>query len=264
MPTGYGVGDHCLFVMDLQEASLIEEAPFRVQRFTSRQLNTKVSSGATRNYLAHPEASLARHRLIEHMGKLHKTSQSKKAFRRGMNKLDQESMALMANAEKKCRKIKSSCIPFSPEAALWIRCTQVFRSLLCYHEGLIKNQSNLKRTARRCGIENCLSIPIAEIRIQLKVCASKCDYFRKNGKHYRRKHLNKCLQDAWEVEDDHRKKEILAIIQREKDRSFWRRLNYVIGKPRRGSVRRVLVEDGHQEGMLTEKYQPGDCSVSNL
>jgi hypothetical protein len=59
MPAGYGVGDHHLFVMDLQEASLIGEAPFRVQQFTSRRLNTKVSRGATRNYLACLEASLA-------------------------------------------------------------------------------------------------------------------------------------------------------------------------------------------------------------
>ena len=54
------------------------------------------------------------------------------------------------------------------------------------------------------------------------------------------------------MEDDQREKEILAIIQREKDRSFWRRLNYVMGKPRGGSVRRVLVEDENQEGVLTE------------
>ena len=198
-PQDFGVGDHKLFVIDMQAASLIGEDPLKVQRFTLRWLNTKVSSGATRNYLACLEANLARHRLMECMGKLHKTSCSKNEFWRGMNKLDRESMALMANAEKKCQKIKSGCIPFSPEAALWRRCTQVFQSLLHYHKGLIQNWGNLKQTAWRCGIENCLSIPIAEIRIQLKVCTSKCDYFRKNGKHYHRKHLNKCQQDAREV-----------------------------------------------------------------
>ncbi len=158
----------------------------------------------------------------------------------------------MTNAEKQCKKIKSGRIPFSPEAALWIRLTQVFCSLLHYHKGLIENRDNLKRTARQCGIENCLSIPIKEIHIRLKGCASKCDYFRKNGKHYHRKHLHKCLQDAKDTKDDQREKEILAVIQREKDRSFWRRLNYVRGKPRGGSVRRVLMEDELQEGILTK------------
>jgi hypothetical protein len=39
------------------------------------------------------------------MGELHETCRSKKKFQRGMNRLDRESMALMANAKKKCRKI---------------------------------------------------------------------------------------------------------------------------------------------------------------
>jgi hypothetical protein len=204
------------------------------------------------NYLTRLEASLSCHHLIECMGELHESCRSKKAFRWGINRLDWESMALMTKAEKRCQKIKSRRIPFSPEAALWIRRTQVFRLLLRYHEGLIKNRGNLKQTAWRCGIENCLSIPIEEICIRLKVCTSKCDYFWKNGKHYHCKHLHKCLQDAKDAEDDPREREILEVIQREKDRSFWRRLNYVMGKPRGGSVRRVLVEDELQEGILTK------------
>jgi hypothetical protein len=36
MPTGFGVGDHRLFVIDMQAASLIGEEPLKVQRFTLR------------------------------------------------------------------------------------------------------------------------------------------------------------------------------------------------------------------------------------
>jgi hypothetical protein len=68
MPVGYGVGDHQAFVVDIQEGSLIGEAPFRIKRFTTRRLNTKVSSGATKKYLEKLEDGLARHRLIEHLG----------------------------------------------------------------------------------------------------------------------------------------------------------------------------------------------------
>jgi hypothetical protein len=73
----------------------------------------------------------------------------------------------------------------------------------------------------------------------------------KNGKHYRRKHLNDCLARARDKEDSAKEKEILEIIQREKDRSFWRRINWVMGKARNGSVRRVLVEN-EEEGTLIE------------
>ncbi len=61
MPAGYGVGDHCLFVMDFQKGSLIEEVPFRIQQFAAHRLNTKVSSGATQKYLSCLEANLDHH-----------------------------------------------------------------------------------------------------------------------------------------------------------------------------------------------------------
>jgi hypothetical protein len=52
------------------------------------------------------------------------------------------------------------------------------------------------------------------------------------GKHYCRKHLQNCLRNAQESADEKKQKEILAIIQREKDHSFWRRINYAMGKAR--------------------------------
>ncbi len=61
MPAGFGVGDHQLFVVNYQEESLIGKAPFQVKRFTTRQLNTKVSSRAVRNYLSQLEKNLEHH-----------------------------------------------------------------------------------------------------------------------------------------------------------------------------------------------------------
>jgi hypothetical protein len=58
--------------------------------------------------------------------------------------------------------------------------------------------------------------------------------------------------NAWESKDEQWEKEILAIINQEKDRSFWRQINYVVGKPRGGSVRRILVNNGDQAGTLTK------------
>jgi hypothetical protein len=157
----------------------------------------------------------------------------------------------MFNAEKKCRRIKSGRIPFYPEAALWIRRSQVYRSLIRYHDGLIRNHGNLKRTARRCGIERCFELSVEDILFRLTACIQKCNYYRRNGKHYHRKHLNSCLARARDKDDSDKEREILAVIQREKDWSFWRRINYVMRKARNGSVRRVLVEDD-TEGTLME------------
>jgi hypothetical protein len=58
--------------------------------------------------------------------------------------------------------------------------------------------------------------------------------------------------NARESKDEQQEKEIPAIINREKDRSFWRRISYVMGKPRGGSVRHVLVDNRDQAGTLTK------------
>jgi hypothetical protein len=65
-----------------------------------------------------------------------------------------------------------------------------------------------------------MSLSIEEIYLCLKACVDQCDHFRKNGKYYRRKHLYCQLETAKEKEDEEAEHQILAIIQREKDRSF--------------------------------------------
>ncbi len=112
MPVGFGVGDHRLFVVDFQEASLVGTALFGIKRFASRHLNTKVSSGATQKYLKQLVENLLRHHLIERLGRLHTTHKSQCAFWRGLNKRDRQRWDIVLNTEKKCQRIKSGCIPF--------------------------------------------------------------------------------------------------------------------------------------------------------
>ncbi len=54
-----------------------------------------------------------------------------------------------------------------------------------------------------------------------------------------------CLKAAQDRADETAERNILAIIKQEKDKAFWRRLNYALGKHVCGqSVRAVQVEDG--------------------
>jgi hypothetical protein len=77
------------------------------------------------------------------------------------------------------------------------------------------------------------------------ICKEKCNYLRKHGHRHRQQHLTSCLEAAQDREDENAERHILAIIKREKDKAFWRRLNYALGKHVRGqSVRTVQVEDG--------------------
>jgi hypothetical protein len=71
MPAGFGIKDYQIFVVEFQEDTITGTALFRVKQFTSRRLNTKVSSGATQKYLQKFKESLACHRMIEKLGKIH-------------------------------------------------------------------------------------------------------------------------------------------------------------------------------------------------
>ena len=80
------------------------------------------------------------------------------------------------------------------------------------------------------------------IRARLNVCKDKCNYFKKHGHRYRRKHLHTRLENARRRRNEEAEKRIIEIIAREKQRAHWRRLNYSMAKPKGRSVRVVSVE----------------------
>ena len=65
---------------------------------------------------------------------------------------------------------------------------------------------------------------------RLKVYKDKCNYFRKRGQKYRTRHLKDRLKIAKNKGEEQLEKRILAIIQGEKDRAYWRQLNYGMRK----------------------------------
>ena len=87
-------------------------------------------------------------------------------------------------------------------------------------------------------------MPLEEIRLRLKECKRKCNYFRKHGHRHRRRHLTDRLQKAKARGDEEAEKRILEIISQEKQRSYWRRLNFATSKPKGRSVRVVSKEIG--------------------
>jgi hypothetical protein len=141
-------------------------------------------------------------------------------------------------------------IPFSPEASIWIKRCQFYRSLLRYWAGKIKNRGNLKRTARRMKIENAFLLTVDEIATRLEECKEQCKHFEIHGQKYRTQHLKKPLSVARANQDEESERRILEIIQQEKDRAYWRRLNYALGKKRGSSVSAVQLQDEH--GNVTE------------
>ena len=164
-------------------------------RAAARRLNTAIP-GVEYKYVSMLEDLMEHHRLVPKVQGLLNGNKSGTELKEGLDALDYEMKQYMHATEKKCRRIKSGRIPFFPEASKWIRRAQVYRSLLRLHAGKIKNRGNLKRAARRCGVEQPLNMSLPEIRSRLKVCRDKCNYFKKHGHRHRRRHLKSRLEKA--------------------------------------------------------------------
>ena len=249
MPVGYGVGDHRMFIVDFLTSSLVGRNPPTIVRSQARRLNTMIP-GTEEKYLKVLEELVRKHDLNGRLAKIYVSNVPVAIARTEANKVDNVATACMTSAEKKCRRIKSGRIPFSPESSLWIRRCQVYRSALRYHAGKIRNKGNLKRAARRCGIKGILNLPLSELRQRLKYAKSKCKYFRKHGGRYRRKHLNERLAAAMDRRDEEAEKRILDIIRLEKERSRWRRYRYATSKPRGRSAR--VVQATEDDGRVVD------------
>ena len=85
-----------------------------------------------------------------------------------------------------------------------------------------------------------------------------CNYLRKHGQKYRRRHLKERLGKAREAGNEETEKRILEIIDREKQRSYWRRLNFAVNKPRWRSVRVVSNETDDEEVVGSDSSRTGN------
>ncbi|KAL7474532.1 hypothetical protein ACHAW6_000502 [Cyclotella cf. meneghiniana] len=213
MPIKYGPKDHRMIVVDFTAASMMGESPQAIICPGAKRLNSKCPQ-SLKNYNRHLEELITEQKLSEKMVEAHNSKQQNpRCFQEVMEKVDKQSRELMVNAEKKCRKLKCGKIPFSPEASLWIKCCQFYRTLLRALSGNKINRGNLKRLARRVKISISLSLSIEEVVMKLRECKQQCKYYQ--GQCFRRKHLNKQLETAREKQDEEAKKRILQIIARE-------------------------------------------------
>jgi hypothetical protein len=137
MPFGYGVGDHRAFILDITIESLIGVDPVKIVRPVGRQLNSRLA-GCCKAYIDSFEANITWHCLLEQLYDAHTGAHSDEDRAKNIMIIDKEGKKYMRRAEKICQKIKCCCIPFLPEATIWIRRVQVYSLILRYHKGKIK------------------------------------------------------------------------------------------------------------------------------
>jgi hypothetical protein len=84
---------------------------------------------------------------------------------------------------------------------------------------------------------------LQEIAVRLEECKRECLFYHEHGKRYRRRHLEKRKHATLEEENEEAFNKICAIIRREQQQDFWRKLYYVTGKKQTQSTTTIQVED---------------------
>jgi hypothetical protein len=82
---------------------------------------------------------------------------------------------------------------------------------------------------------------IQEILLWLEACKKECLLYQEHGKRFRRKHLEERKRIAQGEEDEEAFNNICTIIQREHQRDFWQRLNFITGKKKTHSATNIQV-----------------------
>jgi hypothetical protein len=120
MSVGYGIGDHHLFVVDFATTLLVSTGCVqKIIQPALHRVNTRIKRCTQRCNKA-LKRNILRHHLLEWMVNAASSGKSKEVISKQSNKLDKEEEEYMKDAERKCWRLKSGCIPFSPEASLWI------------------------------------------------------------------------------------------------------------------------------------------------
>ncbi len=105
MPFGFGVGDHCAFILDIPLESLVGVNPVKIVRPVSCRLNSQLPK-CGEVYVENLEANLSRHRLLEHLYNAHTGKYSAKETAKRVIIIDKEGKAYMHHAKKIYRKMK--------------------------------------------------------------------------------------------------------------------------------------------------------------
>jgi hypothetical protein len=97
-----------------------------------------------------------------------------------------------------------------------IRRAQVYYSFIKLYKRKIQNKGNLKQVARRLNKAIPMELSTGKILLQVEECKRECQFDKEHGKRFLTKHLNECLRQALEREDEEAIEKISAIIQQEK------------------------------------------------
>ena len=252
---GGGIGDHRVFIVDVDMGTLIGEDFPKVVRLPGRKLQASRLK-IRKAYIRSLRKNIKQHRLIEKYESLllghHSLSDEDK--QKQIDKLDLIKTELMTGAEANCRKIYSGKTPYSPTISKWLARRRVFVWMLRHKERPLQDPRNLFRKCR--VLDKAKSLPIRvkqpseytinQVKAQIVAIDEQIKLLREIAPELRLQHMRKRKKAALDSGQKRKAKEIEEIIRREDVTTRFRNIKLTTSKKKGGG--RVYKVDEHTDG----------------
>lgn len=216
-------------------------------RPTGRRLNTQIP-GVVAVY-----NKLLEHHCMQHnlLGKIYQVATSNwtnqwGTFAAKVESLDRVKTEGMAYAEKRCRRLHTGAVFFSPELDLWYKRRRLFSLVITRTENKRKvRRSTIIKLARKCGVDDIFAIPLEDIKRQFREADHNYRALKPKSADLREQFLREQLTMC--SPSTERYKYISSIFTHERQRSVARFLRQLVGSPsHRKSVTEVeeVLADG--------------------
>eukprot|EP00956_Cyclotella_meneghiniana_P013313 scaffold19184_cov46-Cyclotella_meneghiniana.AAC.3 len=143
----FGLGDHRVFVVDIDLTRLLGSEYSQLVRLPGRKLQAK-RYRVRRAYNKSLRDNIRRHKLIEKYHQLYQSheSMSPQDISQRINQLDREKTELMKCAESKCKKKCAGKLPNSPKVSYWCKRLCLFDRIRKHKINPLKDPRNLYRS----------------------------------------------------------------------------------------------------------------------
>ncbi len=159
LPHRVGVGDHGVFLLDIDSNTLLGDI-FPCVIPVARRLLNCASDWIKENYILVLNRLLNRHWIFTKLLYIDRESDRiiQAQLQLQMNKVDLELEEIMKSSEKRCHKFKQDIIKWSPYVKVWIHWHWLLKRVEQYLEGMTRDPQNLICKCHRGGVKSPLQI----------------------------------------------------------------------------------------------------------
>ena len=253
---GESVGDHRALFIDLPLQMLLGEDPFTIHKHSARRLvcdRPKVVSKFNkllRQQLENQCTIIQFDKFIQH----HQNGHYKNihSIISALDKIDRSITNAIRYAEKRCRKINSGNVPYTPELNQTGQAINLWNNVI-RKKGCNISSKYLQRSAKKLGLTiNPMHLSLQDCEMERKIASKKYRSIKRNAQQSRTAFLHDLAAQQAARGNDSISNIILRMNRNEEIRSSYQRIKAVT-KPFCGATQKVLISSNDSEIVTAEK-----------